>query len=491
MGKIYLDVTSILGWMRPAVGIIRVEAECALYGLRLPRSELEFCRLNSHSQFELVSESEVRQALARITAGQETLLTDQVSPQLGKSVITHSGGITSAADSTSAFANTAQDHTTRADLKNEALRVFSYLPRFFREPLIWVLHVVRRHCFSLLWPSLKKEESQKSKAAADMLHATNISLDQIIKFEKEDVYLSMGGDWNHGNLDYLRALKTRIDFRAVLFCYDTIPILFPHLTLEWVAKVFPSYFENMAYCADKILCISESSKEDLNKYLNAIGAPTPSMSVVYLGSEVNLAHEGNLAQSVKQVLSKPFVLFVSTIERRKNHETLYRAYTRLIDKGAVDLPQLIFVGGVGWGVNDFLNDLRLDLRTQKYIKIIDDATDLDLRALYENCLFTLYPSLYEGWGLPVAESLMSGKFCLVANDSSLPEVGGSFVEYVDPWDVQAWANQIAYFVDHPQEVHKREAMIRANYQATSWQHASEQIFAHAQSQLIVAKGEKG
>jgi len=314
-----------------------------------------------------------------------------------------------------------------------------------------------------------------------IFHERDLGLE--LHLQADDVYLSMGGDWNHGNLDYLRVLKSHTGFRAVLFCYDTIPILLPHLTLEWVAEIFPSYFENMAHCAELIVCISENSRKDLTHYLNKIQAPIPTMSLVHLGSEINLLHEGDLATSVKTVLKKPFVLFVSTIERRKNHETLYRAYTRLIDQGITDLPQLVFVGGTGWGVDDFLNDLRLDPRTQDYITLIQDATDNDLSAMYQHCLFTLYPSLYEGWGLPLAESLSFGKFCLASQTSSMPEVGGDLLEYLDPWDVALWAQKIDWYWRHPEALKKRENLIKQLYQPYAWNDTSESILQIAQSVL--------
>lgn len=65
-------------------------------------------------------------------------------------------------------------------------------------------------------------------------------------------------------------------------------------------------------------------------------------------------------------------------------------------------------------------------------------SDADLAALYSACLFTLYPSVYEGWGLPVWEGLGNGKFCLSSNQGSLPEAGEEFADYADPWNVDEW-----------------------------------------------------
>jgi glycosyltransferase involved in cell wall biosynthesis len=84
-------------------------------------------------------------------------------------------------------------------------------------------------------------------------------------------------------------------------------------------------------------------------------------------------------------------------------------------------------------------------------------------------MFTVYPSLYEGWGLPVAESLTLGQFCIASSTSSLPEVGGDLIEYIDPWDVYKWAERIHWYATHPDELHQKKEAIRANYQPYQWQ----------------------
>ena len=69
---------------------------------------------------------------------------------------------------------------------------------------------------------------------------------------------------------------------------------------------------------------------------------------------------------------------------------------------------------------------------------------------------------------------------MASNSASIPEVGGDFVEYIEPWDVNAWAHRIAYYVEHPEEVKKREMHIAQHYQPITWQAASEQLFIRAQ-----------
>jgi glycosyltransferase involved in cell wall biosynthesis len=250
------------------------------------------------------------------------------------------------------------------------------------------------------------------------------------------------------------------------------------------------YFADLAWCADKVLCISECSRNDLKVLLGELGAPLPGMSVIKLGCQLPVIATDVIARDVAALLGQRFVLFVSTIERRKNHETLYRAYTRLIDAGETNLPLLVFVGMPGWGVNDLMADLRFDPRTKDLIKLLHHVNDTDLARLYQHALMTVFPSLYEGWGLPVAESLAAGKCCLASSVASIPEVGGDLVEYVDPWDVQAWAERLRWYFDNPSWVAEKEALIKGNYEPMSWPKCAENVFSRAADLMIAATAQK-
>ena len=129
---------------------------------------------------------------------------------------------------------------------------------------------------------------------------------------------------------------------------------------------------------------------------------------------------------------------------------------------------MVFIGMNGWGVNELFSDLTLDLRIKPHIRVLDRVSDNELLWLYKNSEFTVFPSLYEGWGIPVAESLAAGKFCLASNAASIPEVGGNLVEYLDPWDLPAWVDRLRWYIEHPEEVAIKERRIKSEYYPTSW-----------------------
>jgi glycosyltransferase involved in cell wall biosynthesis len=116
---------------------------------------------------------------------------------------------------------------------------------------------------------------------------------------------------------------------------------------------------------------------------------------------------------------------VGTLEPRKNLERLIAAYSRLPADLRAAHP-LVLVGPKGWEVDDLLARQHADVRLLGYVE------DEDLAALYSLCTVFAYPSLYEGFGLPVLEALQSGAPVITSSVSSLPEVAGEAARYVDP-----------------------------------------------------------
>jgi len=155
-----------------------------------------------------------------------------------------------------------------------------------------------------------------------------------------------------------------------------------------------------------------------------------------------------------------FWLSVGTIEPRKNHRRLLEAY-RLIDSS---LP-LVLAGGKGWLMDEFLAD---DVLLTGYV------TDAELEWLYRNCYAFLYPSLFEGFGMPVLEALTLGAPVICSNTTSLPEVAGDAALLVDPLDPRA----IAAAMQELPAV--RESLIqkgRAQAQRFSWEESANQLKA--------------
>lgn len=424
MPTIWFDVTTILAWQRPPTGVVRVEAEVFKRLAASGRSDVKFCRYDKAARGYL--ESPPSDALATLERN-----------STGKKVAAVPSTVKRLADG-------ANDLLKRTPLP--VYRRIDALQKRSEPVLREALHRLRETN-----KSMKAMRQRKAPTAAPL-------------FARGDVLVSAGLDWDFKDLDVLYELKRSIGFKVVLFCYDLIPVLLPHACRTEVADVFPRYYADVAWSADTVLCISKSSQRDFEGFVREIGAPLPKTGLVHLGSTLDTPPA---TKGVDHLVRGPFILFVSTLERRKNHEVLYRALVRLSQQGK-PVPTLVFVGMQGWGVDDLMNDLKRDPRVRSKIVLLHHVKDDDLAALYRHASFTVFPSLYEGWGLPVAESMAHGRFCLSSNTSSLPEVGGELVEYLDPWDVNAWAERMAYFVANPGEVAKRERAIVERFKPTPW-----------------------
>ena len=166
---------------------------------------------------------------------------------------------------------------------------------------------------------------------------------------------------------------------------------------------------------------------------------------------------------------REFVLFVSTIEVRKNHTQAFRIWCELLrelPEGIV--PTLVFAGSWGWMVED----LRKAIEATDYLKgklqIILSPDDATLAALYNGCLFTLYLSHYEGWGLPVSDSLSYGKPCVASNRASIPEAGGRFCVYVDPDNTTGATQVVRSLLTDPSLLDRLETDLKTGFTPTSW-----------------------
>jgi glycosyltransferase involved in cell wall biosynthesis len=284
-----------------------------------------------------------------------------------------------------------------------------------------------------------------------------------------DTYISFGGDWvPEDKIGRIAALRKN-GVHTILCCYDLIPVLFPHLSYEQTVARFPAFLSSLAEAADTIMCISDSTRNDLDHYLSGSGAMRPRLLTLRLGADSRsfVSTAGN----VQSRITRDYILYVSTLERRKNHDTLYKAYVTIHAKLGKQPPLCVLVGAKGWGVDDFLADVELDPLVQGDFLILNNVSDGELRWLYEHCLFTVFPSLYEGWGLPVVESLQSGKFVLASNTSSMPEAGGPFAEYLEPWDVGKWAEQIMRYSEDRDALSRREDIIHAEFKPAAWRDA--------------------
>jgi glycosyltransferase involved in cell wall biosynthesis len=222
-----------------------------------------------------------------------------------------------------------------------------------------------------------------------------------------------------------------------------------------------------------VLSVSKHSRDALIRLAAQTGWSLPPVEVVPPGAGVNdrlLGREPPVPREQRQIdLPSRYVLFVSTIEIRKNHRLLVRVWRRLIERhGADAVPALIFAGQIGWLVDDLLAELAASDYLDGKIMLLPGLADDELRQAYRSSLFTVFPSLCEGWGLPIAESLMHGKFCVASNRTSIPEVGGDLIDYFDPANEDDALAKIERLLLDPGYLTAREARLQAEYRPRAW-----------------------
>jgi glycosyltransferase involved in cell wall biosynthesis len=211
--------------------------------------------------------------------------------------------------------------------------------------------------------------------------------------------------------------------------YDLIPVRMPHMFPSALRREFGRFVLTASLMADRMLCISEFTRRDYENYCIELGVAPPPTAVTRLASNLGGAPLSGIGEPSKGP-RRPYVLFVSTIEGRKGHALLLRAWSRLLREVAPsDVPDLIFVGRPGWHANELYSSLARTNYLNGKVHILSSVSDHELAELYTNAAFTVYPSTYEGWGLPVAESLSCGTPVIASDSTSIPEVGGSAVTY--------------------------------------------------------------
>jgi glycosyltransferase involved in cell wall biosynthesis len=196
-------------------------------------------------------------------------------------------------------------------------------------------------------------------------------------------------------------------------------------------QVFKEWLDDALDHGHEFICASRSVEADLRRYAAGRGV-NPAVSVVPLAHEFKPV-EGPVREAILRLADRKTVLCVSSIGLRKNQVALLRVWQRLHDEFGDALPSLVLAGGIvdSTPVEAFL-EKTADVHGK--VAFVGPVTDAELTWLYRACDFTVFPSLNEGWGLPVGESLWMGKPCLSSSLSSLPEVGGEYAVYFDPRD---------------------------------------------------------
>jgi glycosyltransferase involved in cell wall biosynthesis len=229
--------------------------------------------------------------------------------------------------------------------------------------------------------------------------------------------------------------------------YVRVPECFPAPLLNYLNRAVPRALQR----ADLVLADADSTRRDVN---DVYRVPLDKIKTLYSGVDprFNPSVSTESQARVRELTrGKPYLLSVSTIQPRKNYARLIEAFAKIANyelgipdsQFAIPNLQLVISGARGWMFDDVFQTVeRLGLRER--VIFPDFVSDDDLPALYAGATLFVYPSLYEGFGLPVAEAMACGAPVICSNASSLPEVAGDAALYFDPRDVNAMADAMQH-----------------------------------------------
>lgn len=236
-------------------------------------------------------------------------------------------------------------------------------------------------------------------------------------------------------LDYSSPVIFKMKVPFIITVHDLTFLKFPetftYMSRKYKNFIIPYSIKN----STKIITISENSKRDLIKYFPHC---EDKVEVIYPGRpNINRVSNKDEIDKVKKryKIFGNYILHVGTIEPRKNIKRLVKAYKLLLreNKDFKDI-KLVLIGKKGWLYKEIFDEIG-ELLNDKII-YLGYVEQKDIPILYSGAEFFIYPSLYEGFGLPPLEAMTCGVPVIVSNSSSLPEVVGDAGLYINPYDIE-------------------------------------------------------
>jgi glycosyltransferase involved in cell wall biosynthesis len=468
--RIVFDLSTSARWSGPPVGIVRVERELARWA-HVNVADTVFAGFNSNEQ-----------AYQRIARADVICGTASIDP-LGLS-------------------NPACERRRKTDR----------IPSAFKPAALWILQFRRK-----LLQSLERNRLRAKNAVA--IHAIDKLQRMImsprhrslmlepdgrrrpyipwkmafmgeIEFGATDILVCAGSGWAHTNIRAISRCKANSNFRLVLLCYDVIPLLFPQFYRPRDAEAFRAYFEIAFPLADLVVFTSRTVAADAQAYCHGRGITLRRTAVIPLGAD-SVSRFPAVAPLPAGLRPGRYALLVSTVEPRKGHRMIYRVWQRLVREGIPRSTKfsLLFVGRRGWLMDDLEELIVRDCATGRSFRYLPAVDDRTLAALYRGAAFCLYPSLYEGYGLPVFEAFSHGKAVLASNGGALGEIAAELSPLLDPNDEEAWYRALKAWILDPAAREPFEEAIR-QFKHQSWAEAAAAFFSLIEDVAVTHHAER-
>jgi glycosyltransferase involved in cell wall biosynthesis len=255
--------------------------------------------------------------------------------------------------------------------------------------------------------------------------------------------------------------------RYVITVHDLNFVYYPQFLTTESRRYYNQQIEWAVDRATHILADSEATRQDLIELLEA--APEKITTVHLAADPIHRPlPPGDTAQILQGYQLEPgYLLFVGTLEPRKNIPGLLSAYRILLDRGVTELP-LALVGGRGWLYEESFSQVR-ELGLEERVRFIHNLPNEHLPALYNGATLLTTPSFYEGFGLPALEAMSCGTPVVVSNRGSLPEVVGEAGLQVEPDDPEKIAAGLERVLSDPEIAARMREAGLAQAASFSWE----------------------
>ena len=271
----------------------------------------------------------------------------------------------------------------------------------------------------------------------------NLDFSFVVHPDNDDILFIGGLGWDVIDCRRIGILQAQSGMKIASIVYDLIPTKMPEFLGGQPKDYFRNYFLQMVDLCDHMFCISKTTQSDLAEFCEKEQRICPATSVIYLGADLPSppSAEEFSVEDIAHLREGRFALSVGTFEVRKNYGFLLTLWEELVKDPSFDL-NLVIAGMPGWGTDALMERMQSSPLFGKRIFWFKGLSDRGISWLYENCHVFVFPSLYEGWGLPVIEALQHKKPVIASNRGSVPEAGLGVAKIIDVDRFNEWSTEL-------------------------------------------------
>ena len=341
------------------------------------------------------------------------------------------------------------------------VQVKSYLRQAARGKLQRTLKKADIYLAALLAPA-RLQRKGLAPSARNRPAVPAVAVRKITALPPDSCLACLGTTWDFPQLWRFAAEHRARGGDVLQMVHDLIAVSDPQYFRAKVTTLFRRWLDEALRYASRFACVSFCAAAELRRYAAGRDGVPPihvtRLAHEFVGFERNA--EVPLPPQLTELAGREFVLAAGTIDARKNGTSLLQTWRRLIAESGDRTPLLLFAGMYGRvGGAEVRARLESDALLAPFVRVVEGPSDSVLAWLYRHCLFSTFPSHVEGWGLPVGESAWFGSVCVASRASSIPEVCGELMDYVDPADTADITRAVRRLISDRDYLRQRKALI--------------------------------